>query len=334
MNIMVIGLGSMGKRRIRLLKQYIDKEIPESEKNRWAICGVDLNDTRRDEAEKQFDINVYGNIEEAVAGGNIEVAVISTAPLSHASIIKECLNLGLHVFTEINLVDDGYDENVKIAGEKGKILFLSSTPIYRREMQYITKEARERGFCGTYRYHIGQYLPEWHPWENYKDYFVGDKRTNGCREIFAIELPWLTRAYGKIEECYSIHNKTTELELDYDDTYQVILRHETGVIGSLTVDVATPKTERLFSAWEEDYYLEWNGTPDSFRKMDVKAKEIREVGLYDDIEHVEGYNSFVVENAYYDELKCFISCIDENRQPDYSFQEDRNILKLIDEIMK
>ena len=47
----------------------------------------------------------------------------------------------------------------------------------------------------NYIYHIGQYLPDWHPWENYKNFFVGDKRTGGVREIFGIDLPWLCLLY-------------------------------------------------------------------------------------------------------------------------------------------
>ena len=46
MRIIVIGLGSMGKRRIRLLKELGEKEI----------VGVDTNEERCLNAEKEFDI--------------------------------------------------------------------------------------------------------------------------------------------------------------------------------------------------------------------------------------------------------------------------------------
>ena len=334
MNFMVVGLGSMGKRRVRLLKRYIDTEVPEIEKGKWSICGVDSNGDRCDEVRKLYAIHTYDSVSRAADSFGADAAVISTAPLSHSSIIEDCLNRDMHVFSEINLVDDGYEDNIHLASKRGKTLFLSSTPIYRREMKYIIDEAHERGFKGTYRYHIGQYLPEWHPWESYKDFFVGDKQTNGCREIFSIELPWLTRAYGKVIGCASFHSKTTDLDIEYDDTFQVILKHDTGVTGSLTVDVSTPKTERAFSAWEEGYYLEWNGTPDSFIKMDTSTGKLFGVYLYDDIEHVEGYNNFVVENAYYDELKSYISCLCEGKKPEYSFEEDMTVLRTVDEIMK
>ena len=37
----------------------------------------------------------------------------------HHRFIKECLQNNLHVFTEINLVADGYAENMALAKEKG-----------------------------------------------------------------------------------------------------------------------------------------------------------------------------------------------------------------------
>ncbi|MDE6927475.1 MAG: hypothetical protein K2P06_01985, partial [Muribaculaceae bacterium] len=66
-----------------------------------------------------------------------------------------------------------------------------------------------------YIYHVGQYLPEWHPWENYQDFFVGDKRTNGCREIMAIEFPWLIETFGEIREVSVLHDKMSHLNIDY-----------------------------------------------------------------------------------------------------------------------
>ena len=82
MNVVVIGLGSMGKRRIRLLKKCPD--IQE-------IFGVDAKADRRGDAENAFRIPVYQSLEEALACHPVECAVISTSPPSHHAIIKKCL---------------------------------------------------------------------------------------------------------------------------------------------------------------------------------------------------------------------------------------------------
>lgn len=99
---------------------------------------------------------------------------------------------------------------------KGKVLFLSSTLLYRAEMLKIKEETNKIAGQINYIYHVGQYLPDWHPWENFKDYFVADKRTNGCRELFAIELPWLIDAFGKIKQTTAMKSKMSSLDIDYN----------------------------------------------------------------------------------------------------------------------
>lgn len=330
MLFLVIGLGSMGKRRIRLLQQYIRQE--ELSDGNWKIIGLDFKEERRVEAQRLFDIETYACFDDAVKKNTVDCAVISTSPLSHASIIRQCLKRNLHVFTELNLTDQGYEENIALAKKQGKTLFLSSTFMYRREIQYIKEKtgARMRGV--TYRYHIGQYLPEWHPWESYKAFFAGQKPTNGCREIFAIELPWLLDVFGDVESVEAVHGKLSGLDIDFDDTYQVLLKHESGVMGTLIVDVVTPRAGRDFELWGEGFYLEWRGTPDSLRVYNKDTGELERVSLYEYVERAEGYSQFVVENAYYEELADYIDAVRGKKRPRHTFEKDREILSLIDKI--
>lgn len=332
MNIVVIGLGSMGKRRIRLLKQYIENEVKDT--NVWKIIGVDSNEERCAESAKLHGIETYHSLKTAIEAEEVDCAVISTSPHTHAGIIKECLQNKLHVFTEINLLSDGYEENIALAKEAGKVLFLSSTFMYRKEMEYIKKAVQEEAFKGLYRYHIGQYLPEWHPWESYKNFFVGRKDTNGCREIFAIELPWLVDAFGDIKSVHSIHRKVSELEIDYDDSYQVLIEHTSGVMGNLSVDIVTPNAGRDLEIWSEGFYIGWKGTPDTLTRFNNDTKDTENVSLYAQVERKEGYNQFIVENAYYDELVNFIQSVEQKERPRHSFEKDDKILAWIDEIEK
>lgn len=329
MNTVVIGLGSMGKRRIRLLKQYIDKHNNENES--WNIFGVDSNQDRREEVKNLYQIGTYGSLKNALEDKRIDCAIIATSPQTHAKLVSECLKSNLHVFTELNLVDDGYEENIALAKECRKVLFMSSTFLYRKEIQYL-KNLNMRERQGTYHYHVGQYLPEWHPWESYKDFFVDEKRTNACRELLAIELPWLVDTFGDIISIQVTHKKVSKLELDYDDTYQIILEHESGIMGNLAVDVVTPKAGREFEIWGEGFYVEWKGTPQTLKSYDSTEKVLQDVNLYDTVQHLEGYNQFVVENAYYDELANYIAVIKNQEEPRYSYEKDKKILALIDRI--
>lgn len=323
MKIIVIGLGSMGKRRIRLL----------SEKKDIQLFGIDSQEARCAEVEDKFKVKCYPSIAEAVEAERPDAAVISTSPLSHASIIKECLQNNLHVFTEINLVPDGYAENLKTAKEKGLVLFLSSTFLYRKETQTIIEKVHKVDCPLNYIYHIGQYLPDWHPWESYNNYFIGDKRTNGCREIMAIDLPWIVTAFGPIKKATAVKSKNTELNISYNDNYLIILEHESGHKGVLAVDVVTRKSIRHIDVYGEKFQMSWNGTADSLTEYDIENKAEVKIEFEDASEHVEGYAAFVTENPYREELNAFLAQIEKPAQkPAWDFEKDMDVLKVIDEI--
>lgn len=322
MKVIVIGLGSMGKRRIRLMQKKTDIEL----------VGIDSKVDRREECEELLGITTYESIDDAVKTKDFDCAFICTSPLSHNAIIKECLDNNLHVFTEINLVSDGYEENIKLAKDKNKILFLSSTFLYREETQYIHDKVVKQEKPVNYIYHIGQYLPDWHPWEAYKNFFIGDKRTNGCREIMAIEMPWLSEAFGELESVESTHDKMSSLEVRYDDNYIINIKHKNGNKGTLVIDVVCRKAVRNFEAYSEDLYLKWNGTPHGLAEYDFEKKDLMPIQLYDSIVHTDGYQATVIENAYAHEIEEFFSVVHGEREQTYGFEKDYVTLQWLDRI--
>ena len=323
MKIIVIGLGSMGKRRLRLLSERKDVEI----------YGIDSQESRCEEVKEKFGITCFRSIAEAVEAEDIEAAVISTSPLSHATIIKECLTHNLHVFTEINLVQDGYEENMNLAKEKGLVLFLSSTFLYRKETQTIIAKVQNAQCPLNYIYHVGQYLPDWHPWESYNSYFIGNPRTNGCREIMAIDLPWVVSAFGPIKRVSAIKSKNTELNITYNDNYLITIEHENGHKGVFAVDVVARKSGRNIEIFGEQLHISWNGTADSLKVFNIDEKK-DEIVLFDEAsEHVEGYAAFVTENPYREELNSFLKQItDSTYIPAWDFEKDKVVLDIIDQI--
>lgn len=323
MKIIVIGLGSMGKRRIRLLSEHEDIEL----------FGIDSQQSRCEEVKQKFGIKCYVNIAEAVDSVHPDAAVISTSPLSHAAIIKECLQSNLHVFTEINLVSDGYEENMKLAKDRGLTLFLSSTFLYQAETLKIIEKVKSSNVSKlTYIYHVGQYLPDWHPWESYNNYFIGNPRTNGCREILTIDLPWIVTAFGDIKSVQVMKSKNTNLNIDYNDNYLIMLDHESGAKGVFAADVVTRKAVRHFEVFGEDLHITWEGTPETLLEYDIDKKE--DVLLLADIttEHIEGYSNLIDENPYRDELDAFLAAVNEGKKPMWDFEKDMALLKVIDTI--
>lgn len=323
MKLVVIGLGSMGRRRLRLVKEnFRDIEI----------IGVDLDINRRKLVESEFRVNTYDNLKEAIIKEKPTAAVISTSPLSHSNIIVECLNNGLHIFTEINLVSDKYKEIIELAKSKNLKIFLSSTQLYRSEIEEIDKIVKESKSKVNYTYHIGQYLPDWHPWESYKDFFVKDKKTNGCRELFAIELPWIIKIFGKIEKIHVVKDKISSLDINYCDSYMCIFEHENGNKGVMCVDVVARKAITNLEVYGEEVHVVWDGTPHSLKALDLNKKEMESIETYTEIEKDNRYAENIIENPYLEELKVYIDYINGIDKVKYTFQDDLETLCLIDKI--
>ena len=304
------------------------KQIEE----KYIIAGVDSKQERRKSAEEELSINTYDDLSGALSDMNPDCVIVSTSPLSHAGIIETCLKHGCNVFTEINLVEDKYDSNVKLARDMEKVLFLSSTFLYRPEIHYIEKKVKDVKGKINYIYHVGQFLPDWHPWESINDFFVGDKRTNGCREIFAIELPWIIKVFGEIESYEVISDKKSELPIQYKDNYLLLVKHTTGFNGVLCVDVISRKPVRNLEVFGESIHITWDGTPFGLKEYDCLQKVDNCINLYESVDKQDGYASFVVENAYRNELEDFIRLVNQKGEIEYSFEDDLKVLRLIDGI--
>ena len=220
-----------------------------------------------------------------------------------------------------------------LAKEKGKVLFLSSTFLYRKETQTIIEKANKATCPLNYIYHIGQYLPDWHPWESYNNYFIGNPRTNGCREIMAIDLPWIVTAFGSIKSVSAVKSKNTQLNINYNDNYLITIEHENGNKGVLAAGVVTRKSIRHIDVYGETFQMSWNGTADSLTEYDVENKVEHQIEFEDASEHVEGYAAFVTENPYREELNAFLAQIENpQNKPAWDFEKDLEVLKVIDQI--
>jgi predicted dehydrogenase len=321
MKVLVIGYGSMGRRRIRLYKQI--------EPTAHFIC-VDSNNDRLEQVE-QDGHTPFANLDDAIQE-KPDLAFVSTSPLSHATIIPILLKNKINTFTEINLSSKNYDEMIRLAKENNVKLFLSSTMLYKNQIKKIKQLVQKETQPLTYIYHIGQYLPDWHPWENYKDFFIGKKESNGCREIYAIQLPWIIDTFGEVTNLYSVSHKSTNLEIDYDDSYITTLEHQNGTKGVFVVDVVSRVAQTYLEIVGENIHLTWDGSNDGLKIYNAAEKKIESFTAYENEVHNENYAANIVENTYLDEIKDFVNYVYKGTEPKWSIQKDYAVLDLIDKI--
>ena len=320
----VIGLGSMGKRRVRCLIALGIK--PED------IWGFDTREDRRIETKEKYSINIASNIED-VDFDSVKAIIVSLPPDKHNIGINIAVKYNKPVFVEASVL---LDETVDIE-KNSKNIFVAPSCTFMfhpmvKEIKKIIKSCNLGKVC-NFSYHSGQYLPDWHPWESYKNFFVGNKKTNGIREILTIELPWIINTFGKIRQIHVSKNKITDLEVDYPDSFFINIIHENGSNGVLIIDLVSRKAVRNLEIINEDGYIQWDGTPDGLEEFDTNLNEMKKINLYEEISNETDYNQTIIENAYLEEIKDFFNILNSDKKEGlHSFEKDKYILDVIDVI--
>lgn len=249
MKFLVIGLGSMGKRRVRNLQALGHKDI----------VGFDPRADRCAEAHEKYDIETTAEWDEAEAL-TVDAWVISTPPETHFDYGLKAAPRGIHFFCEANVTDPRAEEMMAALKKSGTVGAPSSTMRYFAGPKKL-KALLSEGAIGkplTFTYHTGQYLPDWHPWESYKDFYVSNRDTGACREIVPFELSWMLDLFGPAERLSAMRDKLSDLECDIDDVYHLLLKFDSGMVGHLMVDVLSRPAFRVFRILGSHGSIEWD----------------------------------------------------------------------------
>lgn len=319
MRVLVVGLGSMGRRRLRNL-QYIGGV---------ELAAFEPSPTRRREVAREFAIPVHEKFEDGLAWAP-DALVISTPPDRHAEYALAAARAGISFFTEASVVTDGMDEVQAVMRTKRSVAAPSCTmrfhPAVRRIRGRIAEGAIGRPLA--FVHHVGQYLPDWHPWEDYRNFYVAQRDTGAAREIVPFELNWLSYLFGTVVELNCFCDKVSDLEVDIDDIYSALLRFASGVHGSMVVEVISRPAIRRARIIGEEGTLEWDwaaGCVREWRREDGAWAE------HPDPPPIQGPGgSWVAENMYIEEMRGYLHAIEAGQEQwPLSLEDDHMLLRTL-----
>lgn len=323
MCILVIGLGSMGKRRIRnLLKNNIEE-----------VYGFDIRQDRRNEAERKYGIATFSTFEEAISDKEYEALVISVPPDKHMYYMQYACQNQIPCFVEASVVDDGMEELINQMNSE--YIYPSCTLRFHPSIKIIKQLLTENrlGKVSNFSFHSGQYLPDWHPWENIDDFYVSNPSTGGCREIVPFELTWMNWVFGDIEEIKGFYDKTIGLSAPIDDVYAAVIRYKNGVIGTLVVDVVSRHAIRKLIINGELGQIQWDWDDKCVKYYD--ALKMCWTTYDEPVGKAEkGYNENLIEEMYVEEISCFLSAINKEGDFPNHLKDDYGILKILKQLEK
>lgn len=323
MKFLVIGLGSMGKRRIRCLKKLGFNEI----------IGYDIKHERISEAKENYNISV---IDDVYKINYVDAVFVSTPPDKHKEYVIWAIDNKFNVFIEASVLLKDSIYIKEYLGKKNYSVIVAPSCTLKfhpviNEIKEIVIEGRY-GKVVNFSYHSGQYLPDWHPWEDIKSFYVGKRETGGAREIVAFELCWITDILGFPIDVKGFFDKTVDLGVNIDDTYVFTVKFSNPkILGTIIVDVTSRYATRNLIMNLEEAQIRWDWNNNYFELFDAVKK--RFILYYQPKgENYIGYNKNIIEDMYVTETKAFIDSITLSIPFPNSIDNDIKILDLLKRI--
>lgn len=295
MRFLQLGLGSMGKRRVRCLQALAAGEI----------VAFDVRPDRRAEAGQLYGIATVATFEEGMAT-NPDAIMISTPPNLHLEYCLAAIGAGKPFFAEETVMLDPEALNPVLAAlEANPVVGAAScTMRFHPAAKYI-KTALESGELGrplAFAATCLSYLPGWHPWERIQDYYVASRASGGGREMAIFDLDWLEWVFGNVTTVMAEVDKVGAFPTDIDDTFHMLLRFANGVTGSFTSSVAFPVAGRSLELSCERGQIIWDARihkVSAYTIDDGKWKQYMETASRD----------YSYDRMYIDEIEHFLAAV-------------------------
>lgn len=319
--ILVIGLGSMGKRRIRNLQALGIKDI----------IGFDQREDRCLEAETKYSINTVKSFEEGLNRNSFNAFIISLPPDVHHIYMKKALDLGIPAFIEASVVDTNFLNMIEESKLKDILLAPSCTLHFHPAIVKIRSIVgnNELGKISNFLYHSGQYLPDWHAYEDVSEYYVSNKLTGGGREIVPFELTWITLFLGFPKRVVGFYKNAVQIKgaEDIDDTYNLLMDYGSNIF-NLSVDVVSRYATRRLVINGDKKQLYWNWDDSVVKLYNPEINHWDEIS-YETISAQEGYNKNITEQMYIDEMAAFLKAVSRETSFPNTLEHDHKVLKLL-----
>jgi predicted dehydrogenase len=180
------------------------------------------------------------------------VAAFVCNPTSlHVPVAIAAARAGCHLFIEkpISHTREGIDElRALVCGRKLKTL-IGFQFRFHPGLIAIKKliDNRTIGQVTHVNVHWGEYLPNWHPWEDYREsYSACSDLGGGAVLTLCHPFDYLRWLMGEIGAVFALTGRQSGLEIDVEDSADILLEFESGAIGTVHLDyVQQPASHTL-----------------------------------------------------------------------------------------
>ncbi|AJZ76165.1 hypothetical protein SU86_007065 [Candidatus Nitrosotenuis cloacae] len=292
LKILVVGYGSIGKRHVNNLMKLKNVEILVCSKNK---------DT---DQLKKNGIQVYDSLAKCL-DEKPDIGFVCNVTSLHVKTAIKLAQSGCHLFIEKPLSNSLADINrlITLIRKKKLITMVGCNLRFHKCIQGIKKEIQnnEIGRIISVRVESGSYLPNWHPWEDYRTSYASLKKLGGGVVLTCIhEIDYLCWFFGNVDQVFSFTGKFSDLEISVEDLSAILLKFKKNIIAEVHLDYFQQPDFRSCKVIGTKGTIYWDSETNEVHLYDTdKRKWIRKIKL----------KNYERNEMYIQELSYFINCV-------------------------
>ncbi len=323
MKVLFCGLGSIGQRHVHNLRAILADTVDILAYRclrKSPLLSPEMTVRQEMNPETTYKIRSFTNLENALAEKPDAVFVTNPNTL-HLSVAFAAARTGCHLFIEKPLSHslDGIDELIEVVERKGLVAFVAYQFRFHPGL-LLVKSLIEEGRLGRLAAaHIvnGEYLPDWHPYEDYRHSHPARRDLGGgCLTIQTHELDYALSLFGMPHRLFAVGGHLSNLEVDVEDSVSILM--ECDFEGRplpvyIHLDYLQHPPQRVCEIYGDagkvrcDYYT----NQVEFHETATRKVEVRH------------FNNFQRNQMFLDEMNHFVACLRHEQQPLVDLREAR-----------
>ena len=328
LKILFAGLGSIGQRHVRNLRTLLGNEVdilayrttrqsPFLNPDLTALSGVDV--------ERTYSICSFDNLESALAQKPDAVFVTNPNAL-HLSVALAAARAGCHLFIEKPLSHslDGTDELIELTERKSLVAFVGYQFRFHTGL-LLVKSLIEEGRLGRLvAAHIvnAEYLPDWHPYEDYRKTHPARRDLGGgCLRIQSHEFDYAQWLFGMPKRLYAVGGHLSQLEIDVEDSVSILLHcdhHGKPLPVHIHLDYLQRPAQRVCEVVGDEGKVKYDYYANRAEICDTSTGKT-------EVHRFDGFNR---NQMFLDEVSHFLACIRGKAKPMINLREATHSMRI------
>jgi predicted dehydrogenase len=309
---LIAGLGSIGRRHFRNLLALGEKDIVLLRSHRATLPDDEL-----------AGFPVETDLAEALKKHRPDAVIVANPTALHLDVAIPSAEAGCSILMEKPISNslDRIDELASALRRGGGHLLVGFQFRFHPTLQKAAQLLKEGAIGKPLSFHVqwGEYLPNWHPWEDFKQsYAARPELGGGVILTLTHPLDYTRMLFGEVDSLWAF-TSSSNLNLAVEDSAEIGLRMRNGAIGSVHVDYNQQPPSHRWEIVGSDGTMKWDNADG---KLEVYQAARRSWVTH---EPPLGFERNVM---FIEEMKHFMAVVRKKELPVCTLEDGRRALQM------